>query len=77
MNERKVFLIRQEDKRIYDVLVKEAKEKNAKNSPNLTGDLVDWIFSKTVVGLAKGLIRSVTAMNSRGSRICLLPKRGI
>ena len=77
VNEKKVFLIKQEDKRMCDVLVKEAHEKSAENSPNSTGDLVDWIFAKIVAGLAKGIIRSVTAMDSRGSRFFLLPKRGI
>ena len=77
VNEKKVFLIKQEDKRMYDVLVKEAHEKSAENSPNSTGDLVDWIFAKIVAGLAKGIIRSVTAMDSRGSRFFLLPKGGI
>ena len=77
VNERKAFVTKAEDKRIYEILVKEAKEKSAENSPNSTSDLVEWVFSKIVVGLAKGIIRTVVAMDSRGARLFLLPKRNI
>lgn len=77
VNERKAFVTKAEDKRIYEILVKEAKEKSAENSPNSTSDLVEWVFSKIVVGLAKGIIRTVVAMDSRGARFFLLPKRNI
>ena len=41
--------------KIYAALLQEAIEKGLENSPNSTGDLWDWIFSKVVVGLARGM----------------------
>ena len=76
-NEKKAVIITEEDKRILEGLVKEAKKESEENSANSTGNLVEWIYSRIVLGLVRGLIRSVTVIPSRGTRFFLLPKRNI
>ena len=77
VNEKKAIMISAEDKEVFERLEEEARNKSKENSPNSTGNLVDWIFAKIVVAVARGTIRFVTAMESRGTRFFLLPKRNI
>ena len=76
-NEKKAILVSAEDRRFFEEMEKETREKSAENIPNSTGNLVEWIFSKIVIAVARGMIRFVTAMESRGTRFFILPKRNI
>ena len=46
VNEKKAIMISAEDKEVFERLEEEARNKSKENSPNSTGNLVDWIFAK-------------------------------
>ena len=62
-----------EDKGEYMRLVDEATKKSKENTPNSMKELVDKKFLKAI---ANRVIRTITVVNIRAVKFCLLPKKG-